>query len=320
MSEEVSNQEVEQPVTPEGEAPATEQPESKEGETQVAFEERMDALLKENPRTLKVNGKDRVIKSWAEWERYGSREMAAEERFAEAKKLREEAESIKQLVESGDLLEILKRKGLEGNELKKALGDVVNRLIEEEEMDPRDRKLKEYEAKEAARKAAEEETSKKEQETAHSREVEAKAKEYVEQITDSAERLGLKGTPWLLAQVAHELQAAHNEGAPVSVDVAVRMVRDNFVGDYSSYIREMPFEVLKEVLGEDTIKKIQREAVSAAKGGSSSSRPVDARKDSTQDDDYDFDPTESEYGRAARSSSGKISQSEFFKKLNLGQF
>ena len=315
-NEEVDSQQTDNPSgeneTPEGE------PEVKE----PSFEERMDEMLQANPRTIVVNGKERKISSWAAWERHAAREMSAEERFQEAQKLNQEAKEIKKLIEEGDLVEILKKRGLDDAGIRKALGEVVNKIVEEDDLDPRDKKLREYEAKEAARIAAEKKAEEEAKQAKEAAVIESEAKRYVEEITESAERHGLVAEPFLLSQVATELGQAHDEGAPISVDAAVRIVKDRFVGDFSDYVRSIGtknLNLLKDILGKEVVEALRKEEVKEAKAAKS---PGLARKaDSSQADDH-TDVTSEDFilqKRKKKVDDGMSSQ-DFFTKLQRGEF
>ena len=279
---------------------------------ELSFEDRMDELLKANPRTIKVNGRERQVSSWAEWERYAAREMSAEDRFQEAKKMREEAEELKKVVENGDILELLRKRGLDQEGIKKALGDVVQKLVEDDEMDPRDRRIKELEAAEEARKAEIERQKAEKEANERKATVDAEAKRYIEEISESAERLGLTAEPFLLQQVATELASAYDDGYQMSVDDAVRVVRDRFVGDFANCVQQLPLDLKKQIFGEEALKELQNEAVANAKAGRKPSKPADARKDSAQADEDDDDLTEAIFGTPRKKEEARESMDDFF--------
>jgi hypothetical protein len=299
--------------------PEVKQPvEGSEAPVELSFEDKMDAELKKSPRVLKINGKEKKISSWAEWERYAAREMSAEDRFQDAQKMKSEAEQIKQLLDKGDILEILRKKGLDQDGIKKVLSDVVQRVVEDEELDPRDRKLKEYEEKERKiKEAAEKEAAENEQKEKLTK-VQAQAKKYVEEISESADRLGLVADPMLLSKVAHELKSAYEEGVEISVDDAVRLVRDQFVSEFSDYVRKLPLELKREIFGEESIKELQNAMLAGAKAGKTLNQPEDARKDSSQADETDELTEIRVSGRRGKKTEG-VPMGDFFRDLKLGK-
>jgi hypothetical protein len=216
-------------------------------------------------------------------------------------------------------LTLLKQRGLDQDGIKKTLAEVVNKLVEEEEMDPRDRRLKEFEDRERMSK---EEAAAKEREAAelaHRAKVESDAKRYVEEITDAADRLGLVSDPFLLSKVATELKNSYEEGVTLSVENAVRLVRDQFVEQYADYVKRLPLNLKREIFGEEALKELQSAALGNAKAGGKPSQPGDTRTDSSQADD-DEDPLTADAFHARRRPQEKQSQKDFFKRLQLGDY
>jgi len=282
-----------------------------------SFEDMMNEALKNEPRIIKVNGREKKITSYAEWQKYASLGAASSERFEEAKRMREEAEEIRKIVEDGDVLQILKRKGLQGDELKSALAQVVENLLEEEQLDPRDRELRELKAEKEARIRAEKEAKEEAERESYQKQVQAEAEKFVNDIYTAAEEFGLPAEPFLVQNVASELEASFDAGVQMDVKDAVKLVRDRFMEDYTTYVKALPVDVLKQVLGDDIVKALQSDAVKAAKAAE---KPFDTpKRDSSKASDTESVEDMVLGRRKKPKEEEKLSQKEFFRKLQLGE-
>ena len=255
-------------------------------EVEKTVEEEINELLKrKGGLKRKVNGKEREFKSFEEMFKHASLDISAAERFEEAKQMKSQAEKQMEAYKSGDLVSFLKKQygDITSEDAKTALEETVKMLLDEEAIDPKDKKIRDYEKqiKEIERKEAEQ--KKRKEDEIKNANLSAEANKILEEVTTSAKKLGLHDDPLLLEQVFGELTIAAQNDTDMTADEAVRIVRDRTIEVSVNFIKALDVDMIEQVLGADLVKQIRGRGVAEAK---KSEKAFDTpKKDSKQPDD-----------------------------------
>jgi predicted enzyme involved in methoxymalonyl-ACP biosynthesis len=125
-----------------------------------------------------------------------------------------------------------------------------------------EKKLREFEEKEALTKREAEERAKAEEEAKHKEEVarlsEKYTKEYTEEFMEALSSTKLPRSPTVVAKVAEKMQLALDQGYELSAKQAVKLVEKEIAEYKKALLKDMDEELLAEFLGEDGIKKIRQ--------------------------------------------------------------
>ena len=273
-------------------------------------------MLESRPITVKVGGKERQVKTFDELKKYTSLGNAAYEEIGAARKLQEEAQRREEELKNLGLVDFLKMRGLEGEGILEEIAKSVQALQEEEEMDPRDRRLREYERQEAERKAEADKAAKDAEEKAYAAEVEKIQQQLMAEVDQAIEASTLPKTPFLMRQVFAEMQMAAEAGTEMSSQEAVRIVQDNFYGDYAANLREVEdLAVVEKILGEDKIKALRKKWTQEAK---SAEEPLSNSRKSERQASWRKIPSAAEDGDVDKGNKPK-SMNDFFNDLRRGR-
>lgn len=200
---------------------------------------------------LEVNGAKRRVpkpqlKTWAQ------RGFAAEEKFREAARLRQEQEAEWEGAKKDPRLlrDLLKKRGFEPK-------DVLPRLVlddaEEASLTPAEREARELKQKLAAIEAekAKAEEEKKQQHLAAKREEATKS--YVAKWTEALGKVGIPaGSPtmgWAMQRMAQLERANLESPEPLSADELATVLRDDLEAEHSALFGSMPADALLQRLG-----------------------------------------------------------------------
>jgi hypothetical protein len=216
----------------------------------------------------------------------------------------EEAKQIKSAFESGDVVSALTRAGKSKQEIRQIMEDRLLELIEEENLDPREREIRDLKRfKEQTEKERKEETdraSRLKQEKEVKRLRESMAKELV----DSIQKSNLPKTPQIFKRIASEMQSAYEKGYEMSASEATKIVEQDIIEEYQALLPNLGVERIKKALGEDNLKKLREEQVRSVKEATPSfAKPKQAAKSSV---DNSVEPEE------------KVDMTSFFRNKRRG--
>lgn len=231
--------------------------------------EQIEQILANQKTKVKINGKDREL-TYAEMKKLASINEAANEKFEIAKKSQKELEEFRKLVEGGDLVKLYKSQGKTPAEIKELLTNKVLDLMEEEELDPREKLLREYEAKEKAREEAE----KAEKEA---QEANKKQTEYQKAVQQAEMELveAMKGTklpsndPVFYKMVVQEMLASEIAGVEMSASEAAKIVEGEVIKHMTALLPKLGLDSIKQILGKEFLKSLREESVAEVKKESS---------------------------------------------------
>jgi hypothetical protein len=184
---------------------------------------------------LKVNNTEREI---AEDKIHGLAQLglSATEKFTEAKKMREEAESILQANRTDkSAMKALERAGFSKQEAKAIIEEELSKLYEEDEMSPEDKSKRDEQAE--LKKYREQEAEKKKliEDEQYSKEEQADIEQINDEIADAIEECDLPRNPILGKWALNYMSAYARQGEELSAKDAMKMVS----GDMKEIIKDM---------------------------------------------------------------------------------
>ncbi len=182
----------------------------------------------------------------------------ANKRFQEAAGLRKDAErAFEMLKDPTQLREILQDPRI-GIDLKKFAEDYVWEQIQEQQLTPeqkaqrdKDRRLAEYEAREA--KAKEDGLSRQQQESQARYET-----GYETKITKALEAGGIPKTPEAVSRMAEYLLRAVENGYDLSPEDLVQQVRQDYISEFTAVLGAADGDQLLALLGEANAEKLRK--------------------------------------------------------------
>ena len=224
----------------------------------------IDKLVEGHKTKLKINGQDREL-SYSEMKKLASLAEASDQKFKSAKALSEEAFQTKRAFESGDPVEALKRLGKTSKEIKQILEDKWVELAEEENLDPRERELRELRAeKESARKTKEqEEASRKESD--QKVEVTRMQDKLESELGEALTAAKLPRNPFIAKLVIQEMIGADQMGYELSPKDAVNLVSKKLPEMVSGILSLVGPDQVKALLGDKLVKSLMGESVREVK-------------------------------------------------------
>lgn len=269
---------------------------------QVETKETVVNPFKDYKERIKINGKEREV-TLEELRREASKQMAADEKFKSAKQLNDEARQLKAAFESGNVVDALAKQGKTAKEIRTILEDHLLDIIDQENMDPKEKELKDLKKfKEQKDKEAAEEMSKKEA-AKHAQEIERARARLETELVDAIKASNMPKNTTVFQKVAREMESALINGYEMSAAEAVKIVEQDMIEEYLAVLPQLGADRLKKALGKDMLKLIQEEQVRAVKEAAPSfvnrrnTKPV-----------ADPEPAEDE----------KIPSGDFFRNLKRG--
>jgi predicted RNase H-like HicB family nuclease len=205
----------------------------------------------EEVRKYKINGKEKVIRA-AEVDKYASIGLAADEKFVAAKQMLEEAKALA----SKKPIEALMAQGKTREEARRMLEDHLLELHAEDQMDPRERELRELRKRDAETKAEKEARQKAEEEAAVGKKAEAALLQLEHEIVSAAEKHGLPKDVQLMRSIAYEMQTALAHGVDLPAEKAAGIVLNQWKDNAKSFLGALSPETVKEVLGDKLFKSL----------------------------------------------------------------
>ena len=197
---------------------------------------------------VKVNGKEKEV-GWDELVTNYQMREASDEKFRQAKQMAEEAGMTKREMQAflKDPWEFAKKNGLDPHELAEQL---LLQKLEYEQMSP-DAKAR-IAAEQRARALEEdlENRTKSEREAAKNAAVSQAVKEIDDEIGEALKASGRKPTPRLIARLAESMLShlERQDGQRPRAQDVLKNVDQEYIGDISEYLQNMPAERLIEVL------------------------------------------------------------------------
>lgn len=243
----------------EEEKPAAKAPAPKaKAEPPKASEPKLEPL-KPSLKKVKIDGREELVDE-DELIRSYSKSKAAEAKFREAAELDKQIKAFTEAFEK-DPLSVLKNKNLPID--RKALGErLLLESLEEEMMDPRDRKLKEYEAKLSEAEKAQKQIEEQRKAYEFEQKKELKRQEISGVIQKALEMTPLSKEPetagLAMRDMAMMMRIAADRGLQVSPEEMAAQVNLKYQKSMYSLANTLEGEDLIGFLGEEVVKKIRK--------------------------------------------------------------
>jgi hypothetical protein len=235
---------------------------------------------------MKINGKEREL-SLAELKKHASIAQASEEKFTSAKKMREEAEQIRKAVESGDVVKSLKNMGKSPQEIKRMLEDNLLNMIEEENLDPKERELREYRERDRLNKEKEEENKKTQEKQKYEAEVKKHQQKLESDMIQAVQKSNLPVNAMVFKMIAQEMLSAGENDIEMTVEDAVSRVESQIIDTYLELLPKIGKDRVKNALGKDLLGSLRAEEIKSIKDASSNlpqaKKPVEKKETKSEE-------------------------------------
>lgn len=255
-------------------------------------EKKQEAEIKKALREfeLKVNGKSKKVSidmdNDEEVKKYLQKAMASDEKFQEASTYKKQAEQLVEMLQK-DPLSILRNPAL-GLDIKKLAEQVLLQDLEEQQLSPEQKKIKEYEEK---LKSYDDEKKKQSQESDRMRLEEATRKNYEEvenSMLTALESADFPPEPFFVRRVADIWASAVESGwEDAKLEDIMPYVQNRLQDDFKSLIgKHKDPDKLEKLIGKDIldgyrkskVAKMKKIPVSAQKMAEATVKPVEQKK------------------------------------------
>lgn len=195
---------------------------------------------------------------------------AAAKRMEEAALSRKEAEQVLRMFRENPK-EAFK---LLGRDARQFAEQVINDELQEAMLSPQERELRDYKRKveeyESQSRRAKEQYEREQMEADIARQAETIQGE----IISTLESAGLPKTERTVSRIVYYMQAALQAGYNVGPKDVIQQVREDYKHDLNSLLGGLPEDALEAFLGADTVRKIAKSTVKAAKAPASVPKTV----------------------------------------------
>ena len=246
--------------TSEVETEEEETAESKETDQDVDLTDADKVETTDNPDKfiVKVNGEELEVTRDELIQGYQTRK-AADDKFREAANTRKQAEDFINLLKTNPK-KVLSNPSL-GIDFRELAEEYLMEQMEEEQMDPRDRELKEAREKLAS---IEEEKKQKEKEQQEQQAADLREKytqEYQQSIIDTLQKSGLPKTEHTVKRMAYYMHQGLKRGYTLKSNDVVDLVKQDYITEQKSLYSGLDGDALIELLGDDVASKIRKHDV-----------------------------------------------------------
>ena len=215
--------------------------------------------------TLKVNGKEvKVPKS--KLEMYAQLGLASDEKFKEAKRVREEADKILATAKTEkSAIKSLMAAGYSKEEARKIIEDELLKEYEYEDLSPEEKKRREMEEELKQYKTREEREKAEREQTARTREEEAYFQKLDDELADAIKESGLPKHPVFGKFALQYMASSASQDLDISAKDAMKLVEQDFLGIVQELLSGMDAKTLKSWLGDKSLRSLREDAVSELK-------------------------------------------------------
>ena len=254
MSEEVSTAPV---VGDTAEAPVA--------EAAPAKEESAKSIAQDEIYTLKVNGKEvKVPKS--KLEMYAQLGLASDEKFKEAKKMRDDADKILSTAKTEkSAIKSLMAAGYTKAEARQIIEEELLKEYEYEDLSPEEKKRRELEDELKQYKSKEEQEQAEREATARQKEEEQYFKKLDEELADAITSSGLPKHPVFGKFALQYMASSATQDLDLSAKDAMKLVEQDFIGVVQELLSGLDAKTLKSWLGDKKLRSLREDAVSELK-------------------------------------------------------
>lgn len=223
------------------------------------------AITPEEIYTLKVNGKEvKVPKS--KLEMYAQLGLSSDEKFKEAKKIREDADKILSTAKTEkSAIKSLMAAGFSKEEARKVIEEELLREYEYEDLSPEEKKrreideeLKQYKTKEDREKAERELSVRQKEEESYFKKLD-------EELASAIKDSGLPKHPVFGKFALQYMASSASQDLDISAKDAMKLVEQDFLGVVQELLSGLDAKTLKSWLGDKTLRSLRQDAVSELK-------------------------------------------------------
>jgi len=215
--------------------------------------------------TLKVNGKEvKVPKS--KLEMYAQLGLASDEKFKEAKKIREDADKILATAKTEkSAIKSLMAAGYTKEEARKIIEEELLREYEYEDLSPEEKKRREMEEELKQYKTKEEKEKAERDASARQKEEEAYFKKLDEELADAIKESDLPKHPVFGKFALQYMASSAAQDLDISAKDAMKLVEQDFLGVVQELLSGLDAKTLKSWLGDKSLRSLREDALSELK-------------------------------------------------------
>jgi hypothetical protein len=215
---------------------------------------------KEEKYLIKVNGIEKELTK-EEVLRMAQKATAAEERFDEASKMREQIEQLFGALKENPV-DIISKLGINFEQLAE---QYLIEKLKYQQMSEVERKNLDYERKLKEHEQREETYKQQQQEAANNAETKKYTEEYTKQIVEAIEKSTLPKNDIIVQRMAGYVYNAKAKGMDMNFDEAAKLVEEDIKTELKQVYGAYKGEQLYNALGEDIVKEIRQHDLSKIK-------------------------------------------------------
>lgn len=211
---------------------------------------------------LKVNGKEvKVPKS--KLEMYAQLGLASDEKFKEAKKIREDADKILSTAKTEkSAIKALMAAGYSKEEARKVIEEELLREYEYEDLSPEEKKRREMEEELKQYKTKDEKDKADRDKSARQKEEEEYFKKLDDELASAIKDSGLPKHPVFGKFALQYMASSASQDLDISAKDAMKLVEQDFLGVVQELLSGLDAKTLKSWLGDKTLRSLREDAVS----------------------------------------------------------
>ena len=234
-------------------------------EAAPAKEESAKSIAQDEIYTLKVNGKEvKVPKS--KLEMYAQLGLASDEKFKEAKKMRDDADKILSTAKTEkSAIKSLMAAGYTKAEARQIIEEELLKEYEYEDLSPEEKKRRELEEELKQYKSKEEQEQAEREATARQKEEEQYFKKLDEELADAITSSGLPKHPVFGKFALQYMASSATQDLDLSAKDAMKLVEQDFIGVVQELLSGLDAKTLKSWLGDKKLRSLREDAVSELK-------------------------------------------------------
>lgn len=239
---------------------------------------------------LKVNGKEvKVPKS--KLEMYAQLGLASDEKFKEAKKIREDADKILSTAKTEkSAIKALMAAGYSKEEARKVIEEELLREYEYEDLSPEEKKRREMEEELKQYKTKEEREKAERDMSARQKEEEEYFKKLDDELASAIKDSGLPKHPVFGKFALQYMASSASQDLDISAKDAMKLVEQDFLGVVQELLSGLDAKTLKSWLGDKTLRSLREDAVSELRSkeppfAKAKSQPAKQAEPEAKDDD-----------------------------------
>lgn len=203
---------------------------------------------------------DEVVKGY-------QKAQASTKRFQEASRIKKEAEELREQMLQNPFAALSDK--MDKKQLREMTEQWLLEQLNEDQLSPEQRRLRELEAKEKAWQEEREDRERKAAESKLQEDASRAAQEYEKQFVSALEARDLPKSFATIKKMAYHIRNAAQNNYELSVDEAADLVQDEVQNDIRDLVGKLNTEQILKILGKDVADKIRKHDVSKLKNPTS---------------------------------------------------